>query len=140
MKIQNLQQVIVFKAKPSEVYEALLDEGKHTAFTGFDAYIEPEVGGEFVTNEGYSKGITIKLVKNKKIVQKWTCADFPTGYFTEIVFDLHKEGKGTKLIFTQKNIPDDQYEGIAGGWNEFYWKPLKNFLAHHSFVLNDPFM
>jgi hypothetical protein len=30
---------------------------------------------------------------------------------------------------THANIPDDELPGIKTGWNDYYWKPWKKYLA-----------
>lgn len=54
--------------------------------------------------------------------------DFPEGHYSEATFELSLDKEGTKLIFTQKNVPDENYDGISNGWQEYYWKPLKAML------------
>ncbi len=39
-----------------------------------------------------------------------------------------KSDKQTELIFTQENVPDDFYEDINEGWNQFYWESIKDYI------------
>ena len=49
MKLQteNIYQVIELPAAPAKVFDALLDQDAHVAFTGKDALIQPHEGGAF---------------------------------------------------------------------------------------------
>ena len=49
MKLQteNIYQVIELAAAPAKVFEALLDQDAHVAFTGKEAFIQPHEGGSF---------------------------------------------------------------------------------------------
>lgn len=132
MQIKNLKQIIFFKAMPEQIYEALLDEKEHAKFTGTKARIDRKIGGKFSTYDGYSWGKNLKLEQNKKIIQQWTCNDFPKDHFTEIKIELKKHLNGTRLIFTQKKIPAGSFKDITNGWKEFYWKPLKDYIAINS--------
>ena len=69
MKTITVKQVAIFKTIPHEVYEALMDEEKHAAFTGGSARISREVGGSFNVFNGYAHGINEELVPDRKIVQ-----------------------------------------------------------------------
>jgi activator of HSP90 ATPase len=64
-------------------------------------------------------------------VQGWNFKEdgWPDDYYTECTFLLQKAGKGTKLTFTQKGIPEHKYEALKGGWKEFYWQPMKAMLV-----------
>jgi len=107
------------------VYEALLDSGKHSEFTGDKAVISREVGGKFTAYGGYIEGENIELEADKKIVQKWRGSDWPKGHYSNVIFLLEKVKEGTKLIFTQTGVPADQYKAISDGWHEHYWDKMK---------------
>ena len=123
-----IKQTVIFNASPHELYEAIIDAKKHSEFTGAKATNNEKVGGKFTSWDGYAFGKNLVLQKDKKIVQSWSTADFPE-IITEITFEFEKQGNETKIIFTQKNVPDKNYKEIAEGWKEYYWKPLKKWLA-----------
>lgn len=128
MKTKAIRQSVTIKASPHEVYEALMDEEKHATFTGGEAVIVREVGGEFSTYDGYASGETLALAPDEKIVQKWRAGDWPAGHFSKATFTLKKVNGGTRLSFTQTGVPEEQYEDIKQGWTDYYWKPMKNML------------
>jgi len=51
---------------PHDVYEMLMDEKKHARFTAGAAQISRDVGGAFVTNNGYSTG-TRSLFRTQRL-------------------------------------------------------------------------
>lgn len=122
---QEIRQTIVFNASPHEIYEMLMDSEKHSEFTESPARISRNVGGRFSTWDGYSSGTNVELVKDKKIVQKWRASNWPEGHYSVATFELEKDDGKTKLIFTQSDVPEDQYEAISQGWKEFYWEKMK---------------
>ena len=125
----NIKQTVIFKnATPKQLYEAILDPKKHTQFTGSKANGSMKVGGKFTAFDGYISGTNLKLIKDKKILQAWTSTDFPKGYVTEATFEFKKVSEGTKLIFTQSNVPVKNLKDIANGWKKFYWQPLQKWL------------
>jgi activator of HSP90 ATPase len=125
---KTIRQTATFKASPHEVYEALMDETKHESFTEGTAKISREVGGKFSISDGEIQGKNLELVPDRKIVQAWRYSDWPAGHFSTATFELEKIEKGTRLTFTQTDVPDDKYEDIKQGWKDYYWQPMKQVL------------
>ena len=128
MNTRTIKQSVAFKSSPHEVYEALMDSDKHSQFTGDKADISREVGGAFSAFDGYSEGVNIELVQDKKIVQSWRAIDWLEGHYSQVTFSLKESGDGTQLTFTQTGVPEDQYEDIYQGWWDYYWNPMKEML------------
>lgn len=123
-----IKQTVTFKAAPHAIYEALMDERKHAAFTGGDAKISRKVGGKFTIYGGDIEGKNLELVPDQKIVQSWRYSDWPEERYSIATFALEPTEKGTRLIFTQTDVPDEKYEDIKQGWKDYYWKPMKEML------------
>jgi activator of HSP90 ATPase len=128
MNTRNIKQSATFKASLHDVYEALMDSDKHSQFTGGKADISRETGGKFTAFDGYSEGINLELVQDRKIVQTWRAGDWPEGHYSQLTFLLENSEDGTRLTFTQTGVPEEQYEDISQGWRDYYWKPMKNML------------
>ncbi len=129
METKNIRQSATFKGSPHDVYEALMDSEKHSQFTGGKAVISREVGGKFSAFDGYAEGENLELVPDEKIVQTWRASDWPKGHYSRVTFSLKKVNGKTRLTFTQTGVPAEQYEDIAQGWRNYYWKPLAEMLA-----------
>ena len=128
METKTIKQSVTIKASPHDVYEALMDSKKHAKFTGGKATISREVGGKFTAFDGYARGTNVELVPDKKIVQSWRAEDWPKGHYSKAIFTFTKVEGGTKLAFTQTDVPEDQHEPISQGWKEYYWAPMKEML------------
>ncbi|MDD5686474.1 MAG: SRPBCC domain-containing protein [Elusimicrobia bacterium] len=129
MKTKNLKQIVVIKATPNEIYEAIMDSKKHSAFTGDTAVISRKVGGRFTAFGDYINGVNLELVPDKKIVQSWHASDWDDDeYYSKITFKLARIKTGTKLNFIHEGIPSKEYNEIKQGWIDYYWKPLKKML------------
>ena len=115
----------MFPTNPHEIYEMWIDSEKHALFTGGAAEIGREVGSGFSTNDGYSTGMTLELVPDKRIVQTWRANDWPPGHYSTITIKLTAVKGNTKLNFVQKGVPLEQYEEIRQGWYTYYWDPLR---------------
>ena len=125
---KTIKQKVYFKASPNEIYSLLMDSRKHSEFTGSTAKISNKENGKFEAYDGYIEGQNIKLVRGKKIIQKWRGSDWPEDHYSTAEFSLKRKGEGCELSFVQKNVPDKQYAPIKQGWIDFYWNPIKEYL------------
>jgi len=126
MKEKNIKKTIFFTgAKPHEIYETLMDSKKHTKLIGDEAKISRELGGKFAVFGKYATGLNLELIPDVKIVQSWRAADWPEDHFSRITFLLKPAKTGTKFIFTQAGVPKESYDSIKKGWEDYYWKPMK---------------
>jgi len=126
----TIRQTVLFDAPPHDVFEALMDSKKHAAFTGDKAKIDRRVGGIFSVFGGYATGKTLRLEKDKVIVQSWRSTEFAKDDpDSRVTFHLSKRGNGTRLIFVHSNVTDAQAADIKQGWIDFYWTPLKEYLG-----------
>lgn len=122
---RTIRQAVTFKATPHQVYDALMDSKHHAKFTGEAARISREVGGEIMAYGGYITGRNIELVPDQRIVQTWRASDWPGGLESTVTFVLTRVPAGTRLQFTHRGVPGDQYESIRQGWIDYYWTPMK---------------
>ncbi|MFA5107685.1 MAG: SRPBCC family protein [Patescibacteria group bacterium] len=125
MKTITIKQGGMFPQSPHELYEIWLDSKKHAALTGDEAEISRKVKGLFFAFGGWATGVNMELVKDKKIVQTWRGDDWPEGVFSTITLKLLPAKGGTKLLFTQTGVPASKAKGVAQGWRDYYWTPLK---------------
>ena len=135
MKTRTIRQRVEFGASAHEVYEALMDERKHAAFSGSEAKISREAGGAFSAYDGDITGRNVKLVPDRLIMQDWYCETegWPKGHYSLVEFSLKdKKGGGCVLEFTQTGVPEASYDEISEGWKEYYWKPMKKMLGKGS--------
>jgi activator of HSP90 ATPase len=129
MRTKVIKQSVTLPAEPHEVYEAYMDSKKHAAFTGDAARMSRRKGARFTAGSGYIDGRNVELVPDERIVQTWRGSDWPEGHYSELTITLKRVKGGTRLDFLQKDVPEDQYGPISEGWHEFYWEPLKEWLA-----------
>lgn len=128
--MKTIRQTVTFDATPDQIYEALMDSKKHSEFTGSKAAIENKKGGKFEVWDGYANGINLELIPGKKIVQTWRASDWPEGVESNITYMLRGTTDKTELEFTQTGVPDEFYDDISRGWEEYYWQPLNKFLQN----------
>jgi len=130
LKFGQIRQTVLIEASPIEVYEAYADPKKHAAFTGQGVTGAPKVGGKFTAGDGYITGKFLELEKGKRIVQEWTTTEWPEGYPPSLLeLKVRAKGKRTELTMTHSRVPEEQVDYYADGWKEWYWEPLKKYLA-----------
>ena len=129
MKLTTIRQkVTIPHATPEHVYEAFMDAKKHSEFSGSKATSNPKVGGKFTAWDGYISGKNLELEKGKRIVQEWTTTDWPKDYGpSQLELTFKKSKSGTEITMVHKDVPAEQAEDLAEGWQEFYWNPLKEY-------------
>jgi activator of HSP90 ATPase len=131
VKSKTIKQTATFHAKPIEVYELIMDAKKHSAFTGGKVKMSDKVNGKFEVFDGYCHGYNIELKEGKKIVQAWYFGEegWPEDHYSTCIFSFARVPGGTRLSFTQKEVPEGNYESLKSGWKEFYWEPMKKLLG-----------
>jgi len=130
LKFGTIKQTVFLDAGPEEVYDALLNARKHTAFTGSQATTSAKVGAEFNAWDGYISGKNIELVKDQKIVQEWETTEWPEGYpRSRLEFTFTAKKGGTELKMVHSQVPAEQVEEYRTGWHTAYWEPLKEYFA-----------
>lgn len=126
--MKTIRQTVTFKASRHEVYELLMDAKKHSRLTGGDVKLSRKIGDKFTVYDGEIEGINLELAPDEKIVQSWRYSDWPKGHYSRATFLLEDVKGGTRLIFTQYEVPDEHYEDIKQGWRDYYWNPMKEIL------------
>ncbi|MEZ5014225.1 MAG: SRPBCC domain-containing protein [Chitinophagales bacterium] len=132
MRTRTIKQQEIFAASPEKLYTMLMDEKVHNAFSGASAKVSKKVGGKFSAYDDYITGNNLVLEKGKRIVQSWHASDMPEGHMSEIEFVFKELQNGqTKIHFTHRQVPADMYDAFAKGWDDFYWQPMRVYIATH---------
>lgn len=120
----------VLPAAPEKVFRAWLSTEGHAAMTGSPAKVEPRVGGSFTAWDGYISGKTLELKPYTRIVQAWRTTEFPEGSAdSRVEISLEAVEGGTQLRLIHSNIPEGQAESYKQGWEDFYFRPMKEYFA-----------
>ncbi len=81
---------------------------------------------EFSLWEGDICGKILEIEENVKVVQQWYFGEQVMPSVATIKF--FKDGKKVQVEVVHTNIPDDAYEEITEGWNEYFLGAIKTFL------------
>ncbi len=117
-------------APPEEVYAAWMTSEGHSAMTGGEAHLGPNVGDEYDAWDGYIHGTNLVLEPPRRIVQTWRSANFTDEHEdSQIEVLLEGNDEGTLVTVRHTSVPSDQLGYEDGGWQKSYFDPMK---AHFS--------
>ena len=125
-----IKQKILIPASRLDVYEALTDPKKHSAFTGARATGAPKSGESCTAWDGYIIGKYLDLIPGARIKQEWKTSEWPAGYAPSILeFKLKQKGSDTEISMIQREVPASQASSYDQGWVDHYWTPLKKYFT-----------
>ena len=120
--------IVTVNAKAEKIYKAWLSTEGHAAITGSPAKVDGSVDGDFSAWDGYISGMFLELEPNRRILQAWRTAEFPSETEDSIVeILLEEEHNKTKLTLKHTNIPKGQTDNYKTGWEDFYFKPMREY-------------
>jgi len=130
METKSIKQTVSFDFPAKRVYNLIMDQKKHAAFTGANVVMSKKVNGKFDVFDGYCRGYNIELIDGEKIVQAWHFQEdgWPEDHYSICTFKFKQIGSKTHLNFTQTGVPEHKVEELKGGWKDFYWNPMKTYL------------
>src|SRR5580698_4210615 len=105
----TIRQSVFFDAPPMEVYETLMDSGRHESFSGKPASISREPGGAFKAFGEHISGFNLALLPGERIVQAWRARDWWPDHYSIVTFELRVVEDGTELQFTQIGVPPHRF-------------------------------
>jgi activator of HSP90 ATPase len=125
-----IQQSIVLKAPPEELFETFLDSKKHSAATGMPAKASRRAGGKFAAFGGQILGRNLLIVPQQMIVQAWRASHWKVEDPDSIlVLRFSRAPAGGRIDLVHVNVPGHDHKGVTEGWTKYYWKPWKAYLA-----------
>ena len=124
--MKDFKKYYSIPAPPEDVYKALTIPLTLKLWTGEEAIMSTEPGSEFSLWDESITGKNLEFVENEKIVQQWYFGnEEPASIVTIKLFPDKKDSCSVHLIHT--NIPDEEYEDFAEGWDESYFRSLREF-------------
>ena len=126
----NFTITTLIPASPQEIYDAWLDSVTHSEMTRAKALMSDEIGAEVSAHDGYITGRNLELVPAERIVQSWRTTQFADEHEDSIVtVTLEDADTGALLTLVHTNVPDDQTSYEQGGWEEYYFEPMKAYFS-----------
>lgn len=124
--MKDFKKYYILPAEPEEVYLALTNPATIQLWSGDVAEMSTEPGSEFSIMDGGLVGKNLEFVEGKKIVQQWYFGE-EEGPASIVTIILHPDKKGTSAELRHTNIPDEAYDDMVDGWNNYYFGALQDF-------------
>jgi activator of HSP90 ATPase len=123
--MKDHKKYFIISAPPEEVYLGLTTEATIRLWTGDNVEMVAEPGTEFSLWDGAILGKNLEFEENEKIVQQWYFGENEEPSIVTIKLHPHKQGTSVELRHT--NIPEEDFEDIVDGWNQYYFGSLMEF-------------
>lgn len=126
---KTIQQTVMLKASPEELFTTYLDSKKHAAVIGSPVSIGRKVGGKFLAFDGMISGRNLLIVPKRLIVQSWRAKPWKKRDPDSILILQFRRAKGGGQIdLAHVNVPAYDHAGVTKGWPKYYWNPWKAYL------------
>lgn len=125
--MKDFKAYFIIPATPEMVYKALTTETTIMLWTGEKASFKEEENSEFSLWSGAIVGKNLVFEPNKRIVQEWYFGEASEDTPSIVEIKLHEHKKGTSMEVRHSNIPDEEYENMAEGWQDTYAAALIDF-------------
>jgi len=127
----TVKHILEYQAPARELYEALTDEGRMSAYTRSQSHFEKKEGGAFSILNGSISGTVLSLKEEAHIQLKWRVDNWPAGHTSTVDIALDPVTKGvTTLTMTQKEVPTSDVERTKVGWAQNFWEPIKMLFGY----------
>ncbi len=126
--MKTYKKYFKIKARPDEVYNALVNPFAVELWTGNKAIMEEKENTLFSLFDGDITGINLEFIHNHKVVQEWFFGEQHEKSIVTII--LTPSGTTTKIELIHTNIPDEAFNEIKFGWENYYFGGLRDFFHH----------
>ena len=125
-----IQQSVILKAAPRELFNTFLDSKKHTALTGAPATLGKKAGATFTAFGGQLSGRNLLVVPGRLIVQSWRSKGWKAGDPESVlILEFSKTKGGGRIDLVQVGMPQHDRRDVANGWKQYYWVQWHKRLA-----------
>jgi len=127
---KTIQQSVTLSAPAEKLFEMYLSPKKHAEITGSPVSVSSKEGSRFRAFDGMISGKTLMVIPKYMIVQSWRGSHWKKEEIDSIlVLTFLPEGDQGKIELVHVNVADSDYEGVKEGWEKYYWKPWREYLA-----------
>lgn len=124
--MRSFSKKFLFNSPVEDIYACLTNADTIALWSGYDAVMPEEPGGEFSWFEGDISGRLIDVKPNRYVEYEWDFGDEHPVSPVRIM--LSEKGGVTELSLEQKNIPEEDYMNITTGWEEMVMEAISSFL------------
>lgn len=129
-----IQQSVILPAPAQTLYSMYLDPVVHSEITGAPVTIGTTTGAPFRAFDGNLSGTMLAVAAPTLIVQSWRSTHFndddPDSTLILTFTPLGTpQGEVGRIDLVHLDVPSQDYQGVADGWETYYWTPWRHYLA-----------
>jgi activator of HSP90 ATPase len=126
-----IRQAIKFRSTPKRLFDIYLSAKEHSAFTGCPTKVSAKIGSPFAAMD-YISGRMLAIAPERQIIQTWRGSDWKkTDPDSVLILNFRKVVGGAEIEMIHAGCPDEHAKALADGWKQYYWLPLKGYLAEN---------
>jgi activator of HSP90 ATPase len=130
---RTIIQAAVLPAPPERLFDMYLDPAAHAAFTGAPVTIESQPGALFRAFDDMISGTILQVVPKRLIVQSWRAVHWTAEDIdSTLILTFWPDEEEGRIELVHVNVADDDFAGVSQGWQEYYWKPWRDYLEASS--------
>jgi len=118
-----------FECRPQELFQAMMDEQRVSAFTQSLCKVDAKVGGSFSLFGGAVTGTIKDLVPFTTIVEAWRFSNWTQGHHSTVTIAIAETNDGCRMELTHSNVPVTDLERTKDGWMRNYFHRMKGMLG-----------
>jgi activator of HSP90 ATPase len=131
MTMRNIvSQSIVLPAPAATLYETYVDPVRHAELTGAPVVVGIQPGAAFRAFDGAITGMMLCVRPPLLVVQSWRSIHFlDTDPDSTLILAFVPQGREGRIELIHLDVPQQDYQGVTSGWENFYWQPWRRLLA-----------
>lgn len=125
-----IRQSIVLPASAEKLFEMYINPFTHQIITGASVEIGEKRGSNFKAFDGALTGTILEVIKPRLIIQSWRSVNFMAeDPDSTLILSFTPEGEEGRIDLIHLDVPDQDYDGVNQGWEKYYWRPWRMYLA-----------
>lgn len=125
-----IKQSITLPAPAKVLFATYLDPARHEAMTGAPVTIGSQPGAPFSAFGGQITGHNLAVVEPTLIIQSWRSTNFAeTDPDSTLILSFVPDGENGRIDLFHLDVPEQDFQGVSGGWEKYYWTPWKHYLG-----------
>jgi activator of HSP90 ATPase len=125
-----ISQSIVLPAPAATLYETYVDPVRHAELTGAAVDIGIQPGAAFRAFDGAITGTMLCVRAPLLVVQSWRSIHFyDTDPDSTLILAFVPQGRDGRIELIHLDVPEQDYQGVTTGWEQFYWGPWRALLS-----------
>ena len=126
-----IRQSVVLPAAPEKLFEMYINPRTHEAITGGPVKIGNKRGSEFYAFDGALTGTTLEVIKPRLIIMSWRSINFlADDPDSTLILSFISDVGGGRIDLVHLDVPEQDYDGVDQGWEQYYWTPWRAYLAN----------